>query len=371
MKFVGRGYCFWLLGYRHNRAINQSLASVRTHMPDARIVITSDAGDSFASMRATFDAHVQMAPFRMNTWDARPPYNFTCEKFLHRLMDAMQYCTSAGATHMVLWEEDVRLLAPLPPLPSHSTWYHLNWHLNCCHGGAIWAMEEMFVALKQLFAKAELATFPAVSDPCLDMVAAYAKRKGIATVQRSPLIGQLASRNWVAFMVYRFFPSPLMPAFGGWHGHENYGLQALKELRMSRCLQCMQRQKLVCGCSGYSNCFCAHGGHKCMAEHHKTMCPGCPAVIHGFKGGAESFDCVDANASDVAMWRQSMLDFVTTAYGTATCALFLTVAVVNLPDLVARLLIQCRQACNSNRILVHNNVWRCRSMMATTVTRRV
>eukprot|EP01047_Picozoa_sp_COSAG01_P021033 COSAG01_NODE_1208_length_11239_cov_36.000987_7_plen_356_part_00 len=354
MDPLARDYCFWFFGYKHTQAVNDSLASVRMQMPGAHIAITSDAGDSFASTRATFGAHVEMAPYEMNLWNARPPYNFTCKEYLRRLMNGMRYCTSVGAKYVVLWEEDVRLLAPLPrQQSSRSVWYHLNWHMGCCHAGAVWPMNELFVTLKQLSADRDLAKLPPVQDPCMAAITNYAKSKAIVAAEHSSQIGQLASRNWVAFMIYRFIPAQLMFMFGGWHGHENYGLQALKELHMSRCMQCMQRRKLVCGCSGYSKCLCAKSGHKCMAEHHKTMCPACPAVIHGFKGGSESFDCVDANASDVAMWDHSMLDFVTTAYGTATCALVLTVAVVNLLDLAARLLIQCSWSSISYCILVH------------------
>ncbi|CAE7569581.1 unnamed protein product [Symbiodinium natans] len=94
---------------------NFSIRSVREHLPQAPYYLLSDGGPDFAGAAADFN----ISTFRGDGLHLSKYFNpnFTCQAHLQRIAEAARWASGQGATFLMIWEDDTRLLRPLRAIP--------------------------------------------------------------------------------------------------------------------------------------------------------------------------------------------------------------------------------------------------------------
>ena len=94
-----------------NSRTNASIRSVRDHMPRAPYYLLSDGGPDFSGAARDFNVSTFRADGMHLTRSLNQ--NFTCQAHLQRFAEAARWASRQGATFLIIWEDDTRLLKPL------------------------------------------------------------------------------------------------------------------------------------------------------------------------------------------------------------------------------------------------------------------
>lgn len=95
----------------------QMLSGVRYFYPRSPIFLFSDHGDNYGALCAVYGCAFIMEPSTLNTDLGRPPHTFTCEKFIGRMLRAID-ASGTEVRYFYYWESDVRATGPLRHAPS-------------------------------------------------------------------------------------------------------------------------------------------------------------------------------------------------------------------------------------------------------------
>jgi len=96
----------------------QMLSGIRYFYPHSPLFLFSDYGDDYSTLCAIYGCTFIMEPERINSDLGRRPHNFTCQKFIDRVLRAID-ASGPKIRYFFYWESDSRAVGPLTrPPPS-------------------------------------------------------------------------------------------------------------------------------------------------------------------------------------------------------------------------------------------------------------
>ena len=108
--------------------VSDVLAGIRVFYPANPITVVSDNGNDYSAVCQAFAARFVMANETINVDKSRPPYTYTCQAHMLRVVEA---AAAMETPWMFLWESDARAMGrlPMPPYPFDVMQMHANY--NC------------------------------------------------------------------------------------------------------------------------------------------------------------------------------------------------------------------------------------------------
>lgn len=107
---------FYLQVFKERESdLAQMLSGVRYFYPCSPVFLFSDHGDDYSTLCDIYNCTFVMEPSSINVDLGRAPHAFTCEKFIDRVLRAID--ASGPVRYFFYWEADVRAIGPLKHAP--------------------------------------------------------------------------------------------------------------------------------------------------------------------------------------------------------------------------------------------------------------
>jgi len=328
---------FFMQTEKVSERMRNSIRNVRRFRPEAPFYLLSDGGPDFSEVAAKLGVHAVRAPFRTHLAAYLPPHNFTCRGHLQRLAEAAKWAREQGATYLMIWEEDTRMLRDFGGAPTAEMLTMGNIHN--VHAGA-WNADEA-AALRS-----RLPPMSLQDERRKRQLDTYAQRRGysagpgsailidsfLTALERGEELKELDDLYSVQDMCWEDFAISRGLQISRWmevqqmtHPHPYFLSKNL------RCLSCLDSCKTLCVCGpphtwasklryfwnelwAIVSLFrsraslmvrasliiqrpcspCLAGGDQCWFDCQSGCAHVCPAVVHPHKG--TTFDC-DSQAS--------------------------------------------------------------------------
>ncbi|CAE7432844.1 Wdr35 [Symbiodinium pilosum] len=149
--------------------VNFSISSVRQHLPHAPYYLLSDGGPDFSPAAR----ELNISTFRAESGMHLSKFfnqNFTCQAHLQRIAEAARWASGQGATFLMIWEDDTRLLRPphaLPDVDLNTMGNVANTHIGIWNAG-----------LREKYLKNPSVQFAPGDERRMKQHERYAARKG-------------------------------------------------------------------------------------------------------------------------------------------------------------------------------------------------
>ena len=306
--------------------VNFSISSVRQHLPHAPYYLLSDGGPDFSPAAR----ELNISTFRAESGMHLSKFfnqNFTCQAHLQRIAEAARWASGQGATFLMIWEDDTRLLRPphaLPDVDLNTMGNVANTHIGIWNAG-----------LREKYLKNPSVQFAPGDERRMKQHERYAARKGYSAGPGSiwkissflQALDAAASKDmtdmyteqdmcWEEFAVesnLHIRRNPEVQQIVWPFSDGEFSGDTADPGRNLRCMECLDACKVSCGCAnrlGWWESFwyswesvlsflvgmpfsyrsdvlwqrpCQSCKRSCWTPCSSTCMPGCPAVVHPHK----------------------------------------------------------------------------------------